>query len=312
MSSWNVITKEEWMSKWLLAISAAVVVSVVSCTESPVSNEPDQRQIAREVNWALLELNNLEAMREVYWQDVGEDPDSIARICLYLDRCLYQNKWIITPSDSSYTAIMPSYRWWQFDLVSANDTVHEFTAVSTAEMATGAGRLIRYNVNTGSFVGYGLEYADPAVFTQLLGVFINPLLIFDSSASFDPTETRRRMEIVREVNWAAESFLWLKSAITMFVADYGRPPTNYLQLDTLGYITPPQALLQWWEFAFELNQISEHDWSILKLHAISTDRMAGGAGDSLTYFPGRIWYGDYGRWEYVGGWARWKSPFVGL
>jgi hypothetical protein len=299
------------MRYWLIVISAMVAVIIVSCTDSPVSDEPDQGEIAREVNWALLELNNLEAVREVYWQNYGEDPDSIAQLYPYLDTCFYQWDGVPASPDSAYTAIMPSYKWWQFGMVASGDTIHQFTATSTAEMVGGAGHVLTYNVVSGIYDGYGMDAANPMLFAYLLGRFINPLLIFETSATFDLHEARRRMEIVREVNAAAESFMGLKGSIIMFVNDYGEPPDSYVQLDTLEYISLPPAFTEWWQFAFELRYVTGSRWDIIKLHAIATDEMAGGGGDTLTYFPGRYWYGDFGRWEYIGKWARWKSPFVG-
>ena len=273
---------------------------IASCTNEPTAPSVDDREISREVNWALVELNNLSAAHTFYKQDYGEDPDTIASLW----RLGYLDIWVGLPEDCTYVEMMPSYDWWKFDFVRQGDSVSGFVAVSLKPMVDGAGHIITYDLADGSFSGYGMEHVDGLIFTHLIGRFMYPLLVFDLDTPLDGAETRRRFEVIREVNWAAEFFRPLRNAVLMFIQDYGEAPPDFSTLVEQEYIEPPSAVVEWWDFGFEAWE-SHGDWEVYRVYAISTEAMAGGAGDSLIYNFSH-WTGPYG-----GAWARWKSPFVG-
>ncbi len=287
-----------------IIIPLVLSVLIVSCTSEKVVTQPyqtDERE--RQVNWAMVELNNLYAALNLYRMDFGEAPDTIAQLwwLQYLDICLPD-----LPGDSSYVDIMPSFDWWSFDFVKAADSVTCITCTSLELMVDGPGHTITYDLADGSFSGYGMEFTNPFIYIYLIGEFINPLLVFDLDEPLSDAETHRRFEIIRQVNWAAEFFRPLRSAILMYLQDCGEPPPDFAELVDLGYVGVPPPLLKWWEFSFEVYRVSDTVWNLTLLHAVSTEDMAGGAGDSLSYHFS-IFFNPYS-----GRWARWKSPFVGL
>lgn len=255
-----------------------VCLAFIACTDTvgPVEEE-NLAEISREVNWAFVELNNFAATLKYYRADWGEDPDSIECLFPYLEFFYFNPGSDPDSTGGSYTDYTPVHKWWDFNLEFENGKVTGIYCVSRNEMIDGAGHKILYTLATAQYSGYGMKYVSPSLYPLLIEVFIHPGLLFFPDENWDPEEVTKRFLMIRQVNWGCVAIGAFYNGIKMYRQDYGRDPEHPGTLTDLEYveISPPVRL--WWNFA----------WSgldpITHIHAVSTELMVGGAGDTLTF-----------------------------
>ncbi len=252
-------------------------LTLVACMKVLIPVKEDiSVEIGREVNWAVIALNNFAAAIKDYSHDFGEDPDKVEDLYPYLEHFFHFGT-VPYLEDSSYIENSPVHKWWKFNLGFENDRVTSIFCVSSDLMIKGAGHRITYSLATARFTGYGLEYINPEIYPFLMECFIDPHFILVPGETWDPEEAARHFLMIRQVNWAAVTIGGLYNAIKMYWEDNGEDSEHPDTLEEMGYalISPPVHL--WWDFAWSgLNPITH-------IHAISTELMVGGVGDTLTF-----------------------------
>ena len=127
------------------AILAILAAFFASCTDDPVSVGVDRdAELNRQVNWAAVNIGAIYNAVKMYRQDYGEDPSSVEELL-----------------ELAYLEIAPPVRlWWEFEFTGSNP-ITAISAVSTGQMALGAGKCISFNTQTGMFEGELVEYLSP-------------------------------------------------------------------------------------------------------------------------------------------------------
>jgi len=252
-------------------------LTLVACMKVLIPIKEDNSvEIGREVNWAVIALNNYAVALKYYSRDYGEEPGSIENLYPYLELFFHIGT-VPYAEDSSYIENSPVHKWWKFNLGFENDRITSIFCVSSDLMINGAGQRINYSLTTARFTGYGLEYINPEIYPFLLECFIDPHFILVPGKTWDPEEAARHFLMIRQVNWAAVTIGGLYNVIKWYRQDYGEDPAHPDTLEEMEYISISPPVDLWWDFAWSgLNPITH-------IHAISTELMARGAGDTLTF-----------------------------
>lgn len=280
----------------LFVISIIAFFVLIGCAANQLIVLPDTTpEIAREVNWAVVELNNLAVVRRWYRCDYGEDPERIEDLFPHLERysgLLRRNN----TSDGGNVCSSPVYDWWDFNLGFTGEVVDRIFCVSTELMAEGADNKITYTLSTASYSGYGLNYLYPGLYPLLIERMIDGAILFTEGELWNPAEVEQRFKIIRQVNWAGATIGAFYNAVKMYRQDYGEDPVSRRELTEQEYVEIPAPVDLWWEFHWQgINPITH-------IHAVSTELMAGGAGDTLSY--------NIETGEFEGPLTKYLSPWV--
>lgn len=113
-----------------------VIVAILAAISVPIYLEYVEGARASDAQASIGAIYNATKM---YYQDRGEDTPDVE-----------------TLEDLGYLGIDQSTKkQWTFTII-GSDPITQIEAVSTAEMKGGAGKIVTYNVEYGSFEGYGL------------------------------------------------------------------------------------------------------------------------------------------------------------
>lgn len=248
-----------------------------SCSDNPIEvPQTHQVELERQVNWAVIELNNFAAAYKLYQFDQGSVLNSIEPLYYYM--YLLQNRHsdtTFTPSD--YIDNLPVYRWWTFRVKLSGSEVSGFECISRENMIDGSGHFISYDMATARYSGYRIELIDPRIFPLLLEYYIDPSFFLVPGEEWDPEEYATRMTISRQVNWAAATMGAIYNAAKMYRQDYGYDPSSVEELLVLEYLEISPPVMDWWYFTLIGSM------PLAEIEAISTANTAIGAGYCLLY-----------------------------
>ena len=279
-----------------LVVLFTAQIMLSGCTEeySPLSPvEHDPVEFSRQITMAFIELNNYAKALKMYRMDYGEEPENIDKLvdCLDLDIAL-------SPERSEL------YTLWRFNFTKFQDTVITFEAYSLTPFINGTGNTINYDCRTGEFKGYGKNHVDPYIYVLLFEEPIKPNRHFSLSEESITPDRWQQLNIIRQVNWAANQFRYLERAVRWYRQDFGEYPPSIASLITMEYLDLDKPVQIWWDFGldFEYDREPGNPY-IASVYAVSTENMAGVCGDTLFF--------DFWTRYYRGRWAEWISPFIG-
>ncbi len=288
-------------SNFLSYLIIMVVLLSCGCTDqyNPV-DENREADVAREVNAAVIELNNLAAAVKYFRRDFGGDPGSVNSLYPYLVNFRSPQSENLDSLSNLYKETSIAQKWWDFRLINSGDNRIEIDCISNEAMSESSGHRISYNLSTAQYSGYGLELVYTHLFPYLLEYFIDPKFIIYPGAECDPEKMREHYRIVRQVNWAAASIGAIYNGLKMYRQDCGEEPPDPDELEELEYLETSPPVKLWWNFAVTWNADSPPNTRWTAIHAVSSEMMAGGAGDTLTF--------DLQTGEFGGAWHKYLSP----
>ncbi len=262
-----------------IIIAVLTLLIFLGCSDDLISviRNPDA-EIAREVTWAAVELNNIVAAIRFYRYERGEDPDLIKQLENGLWHLEKFGKWDYDDSlEPNYFENNPVYNWWNFRFEFTENVISKVIAVSTAEMIDGIGMELSYSLSNAEYNGYGEELINPSILTFLMEIYVNPTFVLVPGEKYDPQEALLMYNTVRQVNWATLTTMSILHGLRMYVQDYGEEPESVILLFESEYMDMPQPTSLWWDFNFIRSDKITH------LEAISSDEMCLGARNSLVY-----------------------------
>lgn len=280
-----------------------ILLVLCACTDDPISVDANREiELSRQVNWAVIELNNFAAALREFRRDEGDDPARIEDLYFYMALHSYGMPGG-NPNDNDYDENSLVHSWWNFRLIRDQDRVLQFYCISREAMIDGSGHQISYNLATGRYSGYRIDMIDKRLYPLLLEYFIDPTFLLTPGKEWNQEDFETHMLACRQVNWAASSMGAIYNAVKMYRQDYGEEPPNVQELIDLYYVVLSPPVLLWWDFTL----VGENP--ILAIEAISSDQMALGAGRSFRFntqtgrFEGELW-------EYISPWL--GSMFIDM
>lgn len=137
----RVLRREEGFTL-IEVLVVVVIVAILAAISVPIYIQYVQGARASDAQATIGAIYNACKM---YYQDKSEDPTDVQQL-----------------EDQGYLELDESTKkQWTFTIIGSNP-ITQIEAVSTSEMKGGAGHTVTYNVDTGTFEGYGLPSEEGA------------------------------------------------------------------------------------------------------------------------------------------------------